>query len=68
MQTTKTANAENFNPDEPVSRIDFLVMAMKAAGAGDADEVSITPFEDDSALSGTEKGYLSAAYRLGIIS
>ena len=68
MQISKTIDEEAFNPAEPVSRIDFLVMAMKAAGAGEASEVSITPFEDDSTLSGIEKGYLSAAYKLGIVN
>jgi len=67
MQTRKTAEGEFFDPSEPVSRIDFLIMAMRSMGAGEGVEVSDTPFEDDSTLTNKEKGYLSAAYRLGIV-
>lgn len=67
MQTQKTADGEYFDPYVPVSRIDFLIMAMKAAGAGKAEEVTSTQFADDGTLTPEEKGYLSAAYRLGIV-
>jgi len=67
MQTHKTAEGELFLPDEPVSRIDFLIMAMKSMGAGEAPLISSTPFADDASLSMSEKGYLSAAYDLGIV-
>lgn len=67
MQTQKTADGEYFAPYANVSRIDFLIMAMKAAGAGETEGVSSTPFSDDGTLTPEEKGYLSAAYRLGIV-
>lgn len=67
MQTQNTADGENFMPYEPVSRIDFLIMTMKAMGAGEAESVSSTVFADDITLTDEEKGYLSAAYRLGIV-
>lgn len=67
MQTSNSADGEYFNPHDPVSRIDFLIMAMKAMGADTPSSVSNTPFYDDTTLSDEEKGYLSAAYELGII-
>ena len=67
MQTRKTADGEYFDPDEPVSRIDFLVMTMKAMGAGKTEPAETTSFADDASLTDEEKGYLSAAYRLGIV-
>ncbi len=67
METRRTADGEFFDPDEPVSRIDFLIMAMKTMGAGEVSAISSTPFYDDNSLTEAEKGYLSAAYRLGIV-
>lgn len=67
MQTQKTDSEELFVPNEPVSRIDFLIMAMKTMGASEVTPTSSTAFSDDDTLSDTEKGYLSAAYDLGII-
>ncbi|MBQ7827730.1 MAG: S-layer homology domain-containing protein, partial [Clostridia bacterium] len=68
MQTSNSADGEYFNPNEPVSRIDFLIMTMKSMGAGDPNPVNNTPFYDDITLTDEEKGYLSAAYELGIIN
>lgn len=67
MGVNDSDSGKLFEPDKPVSRIDFLIMAMKTMGAGKADAVSDTLFADDNYLSAEEKGYLSAAYRLGII-
>lgn len=68
MQTSNSADGIYFYPHEPVSRIDFLIMAMQTMGAGEAVSVSTTPFSDDSTLSDEEKGYLCAAYNLGIVN
>ena len=67
MKTETIDNNVIFMPDEPVSRIDFLIMSMKTLGADVPEEVSVTPFYDDTTLTDLEKGYLCAAYSLGIV-
>lgn len=51
-----------FDPDSPVSKIEFLVMMMNAAGL-DADIAAVadSAVSDDNALSSGLKGYLSYA-------
>lgn len=68
MQTKNEANAKLFEPDTPVSRIDFLQMSMVLAGAENVPSIEKTSFSDDSDLTDEQKGYLSAAYRLGIVN
>lgn len=67
MQTHNTSDGVFFSPTDTVSRIDFLIMTMKSMGADEPSPVSSTPFHDDTSLSDIEKGYLNAAYRLGIV-
>ncbi len=57
-----------FDPDLPVSKMDFLVMLMNVTGQ-DADIVAVadSAVSDDTALSSGLKGYLSAANEKGII-
>ena len=43
-------------------------MAMDIAGASDVPAADYTSFSDDAELSDVQKGYLSAAYRLGIVN
>lgn len=57
-----------FEPDREVSREEFLVSAMKAAGYKVDDEIFSTIFTDDSEISQSAKCYVSAAYRDEIIS
>lgn len=57
-----------FNPNEQVSRIDYLVMLMTAAGLDEnMTAVADTDFLDDSQLSTGRKGYLAKALELGIV-
>lgn len=56
-----------FQPDLPVSRDEFLVMAMNAAGLEALDGVSVTGFSDDSAIPAWAKGYVSAALMSGVV-
>jgi len=67
MSTNTTVQGEFFNPDAPVTRIDFLVMAMKALGADNVSSSLSTHFIDDTSLTPEEKGYLNLAYNLGIV-
>ena len=57
-----------FDPDSPVSKIDFLVMMMCLTGE-DADIVAVadSAVTDDNGLSSGLKGYLSAATEKGLI-
>ncbi len=57
-----------FDPDQPVSKIDFLVMVMNVSGQ-DADIVAVadSAVTDDNGLSSGLKGYLSAAAEKGLI-
>lgn len=57
-----------FDPDTPVSKIEFLVMMMNASGL-DADIVAVadSAVSDDAGLSSGLKGYLSAAAEKGLI-
>lgn len=57
-----------FDPETPVSKIDFLVMMMCVTGE-DADIVAVadSAATDDNGLSSGLKGYLSAASEKGLI-
>lgn len=57
-----------FYPDRTVSRADFLVMAMNAAGITGVPECDVTVFADDAEIPDSMKGYVAAAYRLGYIT
>lgn len=56
-----------FKPDEKVSRMSFLKMAMDALGADKVPTVKETIFADDADIPADMKGYVSAAYSLGIV-
>ena len=55
-----------FAPDEAVSREDFLVMAMKAAGV-DVIEANSTGFADDADISAMAKSYVYTAKEKGYV-
>ena len=57
-----------FEPDKPVSKIEFLVMLMNISGE-DTDIVAVADsvIADDNGLSSGIKGYLSAASEKGLI-
>ena len=57
-----------FRPDGEVSRIDFLISAMKALGITSVPVASTTPFADDGDILPDEKGYANLAYAKGYIS
>lgn len=56
-----------FQPDLPVSRDEFLVLAMSAAGQKALAQVSATGFADDDQIPAWAKGYVSAALMSGTI-
>ena len=57
-----------FRPEEDVSRVDFLVMAMNAVGISDVPTCEKTGFADDEAIPPSMKGFVAAAEKLGILS
>lgn len=56
-----------FHPDEPVSRGQFIAMAMSALGEEPLENVTATGFADDAAIPTWCKGYVSAALQSGIV-
>lgn len=62
------ADSVNFEPDKPVSRVDFMVMAMKAAGYSPNLYSAVRDgFEGAEALSETQRGYAVTAMSANII-
>lgn len=56
-----------FAPDEKVTRLDFLVMAMNVFGAKNIPSAKSTGFADDSSIPEKYKGHVYSAAVLGII-
>ena len=68
MSGTQVGNQYYFYPDQTVSRVEFLVMVMNAAGIKDVPTCTATSFSDDAEIPETMKGYVAMAYSLGIIN
>ncbi len=56
-----------FDPDQTVTRAQFLTMAMSVAGLEDLEGVTLTGFSDDDAIPTWAKGAVSAALKAGIV-
>lgn len=65
MSGTRIGTGNYFYPDAAVSRGEFLVMAMRAAGISNLPEVTNTGFADDSKIPNDMKRYIGAAARAG---
>lgn len=57
-----------FEPDETVSRAEFVAMAMKCAGLRADSTLTSTYFDDDSDISPSLKSYIATAQRIGLIN
>ncbi len=55
-----------FDPDDEISREEFVVTVMKSLGSGKV-EPKTTKFADDVDISAEAKGYIAAAAELGIV-
>ncbi|MBE6625747.1 MAG: S-layer homology domain-containing protein [Ruminococcaceae bacterium] len=65
--SVRSVNGEMyFDPDEKISREDFLVTVMKVLGAGEIAPAA-TVFADDDEISESASGYVARAQSLGII-
>ena len=56
-----------FDPDQAVSRAQFLTMAMAATGLEELEDVALTGFSDDASIPAWAKGPVSAALKAGAI-
>lgn len=56
-----------FDPDQSVTRAQFLTMAMSVAGLEDLEGVTLTGFSDDDAIPTWAKGAVSAALKAGVV-
>ena len=57
-----------FDPDQSVSRAEFVAMAMKCCGVRADSSLTKTYFDDDSEISQSLKSYIATAQRLGLVS
>ncbi len=57
-----------FAPNETVSRLDFLLMAMQSAGYRISTTAESTVFADDAQIPSHAKGYVAAAVNMGFIT
>ena len=65
MSGTKVGGEDFFYPEKTVTRAEFVVMAMNAAGITDLPAKTETVFADDAEIPDVMKGYVAAAYDLG---
>ncbi len=56
-----------FDPDQSVTRAQFLTMAMSVAGLESLDGITLTGFSDDDAIPTWAKGAVSAALKAGVV-
>lgn len=56
-----------FQPDAPVSRGEFVAMAMNAAGLSTLEGISRTGFADDESIPTWAKPYVSSALKQGLV-
>ncbi len=68
MSGTEIDGVTYFSPEQSISRAEFLSAAMQAAGINDPGTATKTFFHDDEDIPGKYKGYVWAAYQMGIIN
>lgn len=67
MSGTQVGSYTYFYPGTAVSRAEFTVMALEAAGITEVKTTSSTVFADDEDIPSDMKGYIATAYDLGYI-
>lgn len=67
MNGTQVGEVRYFYPERGVTRCEFVVMALKAAGIASLPSVSDTGFEDDGDIPSALKPYIATAARSGYI-
>ena len=66
--TTNVDGTLTFNPEQSITREEFVVLVMKAMGAKNVPTLEKTRFADDKEISAEYKGYIESAFSLGIVS
>ena len=56
-----------FRPDEPVTRSEFVAMALKLAGQEALTTITRTGFADDAAIPTWAKGYVASGLKSGVV-
>lgn len=56
-----------FRPNEPVTRSEFVAMAMKVAGQEALTTITRTGFADDEAIPTWAKGYVASGLKAGVV-
>lgn len=67
MSGTQVGSATYFYPNTTVSRAEFTVMAMNAAGITEVNSVKSTVFADDGDIPSDMRSFVAAAYDLGYV-
>ncbi|MBQ8717908.1 MAG: S-layer homology domain-containing protein [Clostridia bacterium] len=67
MQGVQSNAVWNFNPDAPICRADFVVMAMQVKGIESLPQTLETGFSDQEQMSETQRVYVAAAKALGYV-
>lgn len=67
MNGTRVGDVSYFYPERGVTRCEFTVMALKAAGVSSLPAVSSTGFADDGDIPTALKPYIATAARLGYV-
>ncbi len=57
-----------FQPEETVTRAEFVAMAMKCAGIRADSTLAATYFDDDGDIPQSLKGYIATAQRIGLVN
>ena len=68
MSGTQIGSQYYFHPEKSVTRAEFLVMAMNAAGITDVPTCYDTGFADDAEIPESMKGYVATAYAMKYVS
>ena len=68
MSGTRVGTLLYFYPERELSRAEFTMLAMNAAGITDVNNTDATVFADDSDIPENMKSFVAAAYDLGYIN
>lgn len=68
MSGTEVGGKTFFYPASTVSRVDFLVMAMRACGVTEVPSGERTVFLDDGEIPSSLRGYVKEAYAMGVVN
>ncbi len=67
MSGTRVGTLLYFYPEREMSRAEFTMLAMNAAGITDVNNVDTTVFADDADIPQNMKSFIAAAYDLGYV-